>query len=93
MPSELLGPFALTAALLVTVGVLWRDHLRGDKDDRDQRDKALDIAHAQVEASNREADQSSAATRELARIADGYAAISTELRGIRKDMAARRRNE
>ena len=42
MPSEaLLGPLALLVAALIAVGVLWREHLKDDQDDRDQRDKAL----------------------------------------------------
>ena len=35
MPPELLGPYALTAALLIAVGVLWRE-------DRRQRQAMID---------------------------------------------------
>ena len=41
MPPELLGPFGLLIALGIAVGVLWRDHLRADADDRVQRDLAI----------------------------------------------------
>lgn len=41
MPPELLGPGALLVAALIAVGVLWREHLRGDADDRRQRDAAM----------------------------------------------------
>ena len=40
-PDGLLGPYALLIAAVGAVAVLWRDHLRADKDDRDQRDLAL----------------------------------------------------
>ena len=39
-PEALLGPFALLAAALIAVGVLWREHLKADADDRTQRDLA-----------------------------------------------------
>lgn len=53
MPPEFLGPSALLVAALVTVGVLWRDHLRADKDDRDQRDAAISGWKESTTATNR----------------------------------------
>lgn len=44
VPNELLGPFALLIAALATIGVLWRDHLRADMDDRGERDEWRAIA-------------------------------------------------
>ena len=38
MPPELLGSTGLLVAALLTVGVLWRDHMRSTADDRKQRD-------------------------------------------------------
>lgn len=39
MPTELLGPTGLLVALVLAVGVLWRDHVRADTDDRRERDE------------------------------------------------------
>lgn len=69
MPPEVLGPLGLTVALGIAVGALWRDHLRADADDRAQRDRALDVSTAQVEAINRVAagqDQLAGEVGELA---------------------------
>lgn len=56
MPPELLGPLGLTVGALLAVGalgrvimVLWRDHLRADQDDRDQRDRAQSLADKAIE--------------------------------------------
>lgn len=65
-PQVLLGPLGLAAFLLLVVGALWRDHLRADQDDREQRDQAFrlvegiiptvrDLAEAQ-KAANRDAE-------------------------------------
>lgn len=43
VPPELLGPAALTVGALIVVGVLWREHLRADAEDRKQRDDQLAI--------------------------------------------------
>ena len=53
IPPELLGPAGLLVASLLVIGVLWRDHLRADADDRAQRDTAIAGWRAQVEATNR----------------------------------------
>lgn len=74
LPPEAFGPtgalvvlgFFMTAMGLV-IRALWKDHLRADQEDRDQRDKALaivegviptlrELAHAQREA-NEDAKQ------------------------------------
>lgn len=39
--DALLGPTGAVVALAIAVGVLWRDHMRADADDRAQRDVAL----------------------------------------------------
>jgi hypothetical protein len=41
VPAEILGPFGLGIAAIAVVGVLWREHLRADVDDRAQRDAAM----------------------------------------------------
>lgn len=56
MPPELLGPYALTAAALIAIGVLWRDHQTTIRDLRVARDRAIEIAAAQVAATNRVAE-------------------------------------
>lgn len=43
MPPEFLGPTGLLVAALAVVAALWREHLKADQDDRDQRDKAMAI--------------------------------------------------
>ena len=40
MPTDLYGPLGLLIALSAGIGILWREHLKADKDDRDQRDLA-----------------------------------------------------
>lgn len=50
MPPELLGPTGLLFALLVAVGVLWRDHMRADQEDRRQRDKLIVVVEGLVPA-------------------------------------------
>jgi hypothetical protein len=59
-PEALLGPFALLVAAVAAVGVLWREHLKADADDRAQRDafaalldKSLDNNAASLVAWNR----------------------------------------
>ena len=86
MPSDILGPLGLTAAAVVAVIALWRDHLKADQDDRNQRDEAFRIAHAQVDATNRVADS-------YAAIATQVAEIARELAAVRRDMARRRRDD
>jgi hypothetical protein len=63
MPPELLGPTGLTVAALAGIAalgrviqVLWREHLRADKDDRDQRDVAQRIAEKAVSGLGEMAD-------------------------------------
>lgn len=75
MPPELLGPYALTAAALIAIGVLWRDHLRSDADVRSQRDRAIDIAAAQV-----------AATKS---VAEGQEELAITLREYIREQASR----
>jgi hypothetical protein len=62
-PETLLGPLGLTiGALFGIVGlarvivVLWRDHLRADQDDRDQRDRAQSLANKAIEGMGELAD-------------------------------------
>lgn len=43
MPPELLGPTGLLVACLLVIAALWKEHLKADQDDRDQRDKAMVI--------------------------------------------------
>jgi len=43
-PEQLVGPFALTFGAVLAVIALWRDHIRGDADDRAVRDRSLAIA-------------------------------------------------
>lgn len=43
MPDALLGPAALLVGSLIAVGVLWREHMKADADDRKQRDEALEL--------------------------------------------------
>lgn len=47
MPPELLGPTGLVAAALAAVAVLWREHLRTDKDVRDERNEWRELALAE----------------------------------------------
>ena len=50
MPSpEILGPLGLTIALGIAVGLLWREHLKADAEDRKQRDLALDLLDRAIE--------------------------------------------
>jgi hypothetical protein len=48
VPPELLGPVGLLAAALSAVAVLWREHLKADQDDRDQRDRAIALLEASL---------------------------------------------
>ena len=72
MPPEVLGPQGLLVAAVVVIGVLWRDHLRADRDDRDQRDRALagwegqTAATRDLSASIEAKDRQDAARRRLA---------------------------
>lgn len=66
MPAELLGPAGLAVALAIAVGVLWRDHMRADADDRAQRDVALTGWREQQAATNRLADAIEADRQERA---------------------------
>jgi len=63
LPPELLGPLGLTVGALLAVGalgrviqVLWREHLKADQDDRDQRDTSQSLAKAAIDAYTRLAD-------------------------------------
>jgi hypothetical protein len=53
-------------ALAIAVGVLWRDHVRADADDRSQRDTALSGWRDQTTATNRLADAIEADRRDRA---------------------------
>lgn len=54
MPGDaLLGPLALLVAALLAIGVLWREHMRADQDDRDQRDKAMLLLEAALDGTKR----------------------------------------
>lgn len=77
-PEALLGPFALLAAALIAVGVLWREHLKADADDRTQRDLAT---------------QNDADARELLRISlrNNADAIAAWNKRIEQDAERRRR--
>ena len=53
MPSEqIIG--ALATAFVAVVGVLWREHLKADADDRTQRDRALGLLDLSLQ-NNRDA--------------------------------------
>jgi hypothetical protein len=52
-PDALLGPLALLVGALLSVAVLWREHLRADADDRAQRDKAIGLLEASLDANQR----------------------------------------
>lgn len=63
MPPELLGPTgALVAALFgITalaraIVVLWKEHLKADQDDRDQRDKALALLSSSLDGNKANAE-------------------------------------
>lgn len=57
MPSEqLLGPLALLVAALLAVGVLWREHLKADQDDRDQRTEAIALLKVALDGNKAMAD-------------------------------------
>jgi hypothetical protein len=64
MSPEIFGPQGLLIAALSVIVVLWRDHLRADQDDRNQRDKALGIAESAVAGTSRMADAWEARNRE-----------------------------
>ena len=73
-PDALLGPLALLVGSLLAVGVLWREHMKADQDDRDQRDKALALLEQSL-ANNKAAiaawDKRTAADAARARRGDG----------------------
>lgn len=72
--DQVIGPFGALVVLCLVAGalakaiqVLWKDHVRADQDDRDQRDRAFvlleaitpavkELAAAQLEANRRSAD-------------------------------------
>ena len=63
IPPEVFGPAgALVLAILVIVGlvklamILWKEHLKADQDDRDQRDKALHLLEEAVAGNKSHAD-------------------------------------
>jgi len=70
MPPDLLGPTAALAGALVVVGILWREHLKADVDDRAQRDLAQELLRlsllnnaAAIAAWNKRTDQEAARHR------------------------------
>ena len=60
---ELLGPFGLVVGAVVALGVLWREHLRADAEDRRQRDDAIAEAREQTAVTKRLADALEARNR------------------------------
>jgi hypothetical protein len=44
VPDQLLGPVAALAGALVVAGVLWREHVSSDNDDRAERDRWQKVA-------------------------------------------------
>lgn len=48
-PADIYGPYGALVLLLIACGWLVRDHLRADKEDRDQRDQALRLVEGLVE--------------------------------------------
>lgn len=66
MPPELLGPLGLTAAAVLTVAALWREHLKQDERERDHGDRALAGWEAQTTATNRLAEAIEQQSREHA---------------------------
>jgi len=55
IPQEVYGPVGALALAIVVIGglvrlaqILWKEHLKSDQDDRDQRDKALEQVDATV---------------------------------------------
>lgn len=53
LPPEVLGPLGLTIALGIAVGLLWRDHLRGDARERQKADDTFLLARDAVDALKR----------------------------------------
>lgn len=47
--DDILGPYGALVLLLIACGWLVRDHLRADKEDRDQRDQALRLVEGLVD--------------------------------------------
>lgn len=54
--GQVLGPLGALVGAVVTVVVLWREHVKADADDRAQRDKAIAIAETAVAGLARLAD-------------------------------------
>lgn len=46
--EPLLGPAGALVGAVAVIAVLWREHLKADKDDRDQRDRALGLVEGIV---------------------------------------------
>lgn len=53
MAADLTTAAGVIAALLTVVGVLWRDHQRADREDREQRDRALSALEASLDGNKR----------------------------------------
>jgi len=47
---------AIITALVAVVGLLWREHLRADAEDRKQRDEALTLLRDAIDGTKRMAD-------------------------------------
>ena len=63
IPSEVFGPagalvlsIAVIAGLVKLAMILWKEHLKADQDDRDQRDRAIGLLEQLVPSVNRMAD-------------------------------------
>lgn len=93
MPPELLGPLGLTAAAVIAVIALWRDHLKADQDDRTQRDAAFVDLRAQSAATNRVADSYAAIAKEIATLTVAVGVIATRVTAIERSMARRRKDD
>lgn len=61
--DDILGPRGVVVLLLIACGWLVRDHLRADKEDRDQRDQLLRITEGLVPTVKELADAQGAANR------------------------------
>ncbi len=69
LTPELLGPYALLAALLITVGALWRDHQRSDAREQARQDKAIGIVEGLVPTVKQLADAQLEGNKLLSEIA------------------------